>query len=88
MDRRVHGDTIAALLEERRKTEKNAKDLQEQIDCLRAEREALILGNSDSENETLAALDAELEKLILEKRDSSRKLKNICMMARTISAGD
>lgn len=84
MDLKVHGDTIESLIKERRETEKEAKSLQEQIDRLRKEREMAAPDNPD----TLTALDEQLQKLTQEKSDRAHKLKNICMMARTISAGD
>ena len=91
MSLQVHGDTIETLIQERRETEKENKQLQEQIDLLRSRRLEIEKGSGAekaSEADSLADLDKQIEELTLEMRVRSAKLKNICRMARTISAGD
>jgi len=91
MSLQVHGDTIETLIQERRETEKENKQLQEQIDLLRSRRLEIEKGSGAekaSEADSLADLDKQIEELTLEMRERSAKLKNICRMARTISAGD
>ena len=78
----MSGDTIESLIRERRKTEKESKLLQAQIDRLEAEKL-----EKDDEG-TLEALSSQIEKLSFEKREKAKKLKDICRIARTISAGD
>ena len=79
---KMSGDTIESLIRERRKTEKESKLLQAQIDRLEAEKL-----EKDDEG-TLEALSSQIEKLSFEKREKAKKLKDICRIARTISAGD
>ena len=79
---KMSGDTIESLIRERRKTEKESKLLQAQIDRLEAEKL-----EKDDEG-TLEALSSHIEKLSFEKREKAKKLKDICRIARTISAGD
>ena len=79
---KMSGDTIESLIPERRKTEKESKLLQAQIDRLEAEKL-----EKDDEG-TLEALSSQIEKLSFEKREKAKKLKDICRIARTISAGD
>ena len=79
---KMSGDTIESLIRERRKTEKESKLLQAQSDRLEAEKL-----EKDDEG-TLEALSSQIEKLSFEKREKAKKLKDICRIARTISAGD
>ena len=79
---KMSGDTIESIIRERRKTEKESKLLQAQIDRLEAEKL-----EKDDEG-TLEALSSQIEKLSFEKREKAKKLKDICRIARTISAGD
>ena len=74
----VHGDTIESLIRERRETEEEVRRLQSEIKRLSLERG----GTPDS------AADEELERLAQLRQEKSRKLTEICMVARTISAGD
>lgn len=82
MGLKVRGDTIESLIQERRDTERESKQLQDQIDRLKAEK----LEKNETDN--LEALDEQIESLKFEKREQDKKLKDICRMARTISAGD
>ena len=82
MSRFYHNDTIESLIQERRSTEKESKQLQAQIDRLEAEK----LDKDDAE--IREALSIQIEALSLEKREKANKLKDICRIARTISAGD
>lgn len=82
MGLQAHGDTIESLLQERRGAQREAKQLQDQIDLLRAKK----LEKNDPD--TLKALDEQIEELTLEKKERAQKLEDICRMARTISAGD
>ena len=77
-----HNDTIESLIQERRSTEKESKQLQALIDRLEAEK----LEKDDAE--IREALSMQIEALSLEKREKAKKLKDICRIARTISAGD
>ena len=86
MGLQVHGDTIESLITERRGTGKEAKELQAQIDRLRAEKAERE--ESADTAESLEELDRQIEELTVEKSERSQKLRNICRMARTISAGD
>ena len=79
---KMSGDTIESLIRERRKTEKESKLLQAQIDRLEAER--LEKDNAGA----LEELNSQIEELSFEKREKAKKLKDICRIARTISAGD
>ena len=79
---KMSGDTIESLIQERRSTEKESKQLQAQIDRLEAEK----LEKDDAE--IREALSIQIEALSLEKREKAKKLKDICRIARTISAGD
>ena len=88
---KMSGDTIESLIRERRKTEKDrerrktekeSKLLQAQIDRLEAER--LEKDNAGA----LEELNSQIEELSFEKREKAKKLKDICRIARTISAGD
>ena len=74
----VHGDTIESLIRERRETEEEVRRLQKEIKRLSLERD----GAPDS------AADEEIERLARLRQEKSRKLTEICMVARTISAGD
>ena len=69
---KMSGDTIESLIRERRKTEKESKLLQAQIDRLEAEKL-----EKDDEG-TLEALSSQIEKLSFEKREKAKKLKDIC----------
>lgn len=82
MGLKVQGDTIESLIQERRDTEKESKQLQIQIERLKAEK------LEKKEPGTLEALDRQIDMLSLEKREKDKKLKDICRIARTISAGD
>jgi predicted phage gp36 major capsid-like protein len=74
----VHGDTIESLIRERRETEEEVRRLQKEIKRLSLEKD----GAPDS------AADEEIERLARLKKEKARKLTEICMVARTISAGD
>ena len=65
----MSGDTIESLIRERRKTEKESKLLQAQIDRLEAEKL-----EKDDEG-TLEALSSQIEKLSFEKREKAKKTK-------------
>lgn len=75
-------DTIDSIIQERRKTEKESRQLQDQINRLEAEK----LEKDDSDN--LEALNRQIEELSLDKRAKAEKLKNLCRIAQMISAGD
>ena len=77
---KMSGDTIESLIQERRSTEKESKQLQALIDRLEAEK----LEKDDAE--IREALSMQIEALSLEKREKAKKLKDICRIARTISA--
>ena len=85
MGAQVHGDTIESLILERRETQKEVKELQDRIDRLCAQKGE---NGENPESDSPAALDMQIEELTREKRERAQKLKNICRMARTISAGD
>ena len=72
----VHGDTIESLIRERRETEEEVRRLQSEIKRLSLER-----GEAPD-------ADEEIERLAMLRQEKSRKLTEICMVARTISAGD
>ena len=74
----VHGDTIESLIRERRETEEEVRRLQKEIKRLSLER-----GDAPD-----SAADEEIERLARLRQEKSRKLTEICMVARTISAGD
>lgn len=74
----VHGDTIESLIRERRETEEEVRRLQKEIKRLSLER-----GYAPD-----SAADEEIERLARLRQEKSRKLTEICMVARTISAGD
>ena len=74
----VHGDTIESLIRERRETEEAVRRLQKEIKRLSLER-----GDAPD-----SAADEEIERLARLRQEKSRKLTEICMVARTISAGD
>ena len=74
----VHGDTIESLIRERRETEEEVRRLQKEIKQLSLER-----GEAPD-----SAADEEIERLARLRQEKSRKLTEICMVARTISAGD
>ena len=74
----VHGDTIESLIRERRETEEEGRRLQKEIKRLSLER-----GDAPD-----SAADEEIERLARLRQEKSRKLTEICMVARTISAGD
>ena len=74
----VHGDTIESLIRERRETEEEVRRLQKEIKRLSLER-----GEAPD-----SAADEEIERLARLRQEKSRKLTEICMVARTISAGD
>ena len=79
---KINDNTIESLIQERRKTEKESKMLQAQIDRLEAEK----LEKDDAG--TLEALSSQIEELSFEKKEKAKKLKDICRIARTVSAGD
>ena len=79
---KVNGDTIGSLIQERRKTEKELKELQAQIDLLKAEKP------EKEDSDIVEALNRQIEDLSLKKREKAEKMKDICRVARTISAGD
>ena len=79
---KINDNTIESLIQERRKTEKESNMLQAQIDRLEAEK----LEKDDAG--TLEALSSQIKELSFEKREKAKKLKDICRIARTISAGD
>ena len=72
---KMSGDTIESLIRERRKTEKESKLLQAQIDRLEAER--LEKDNAGA----LEELNSQIEELSFEKREKAKKLKDICRIA-------
>lgn len=74
----VHGDTIESLIRERRETEEEVRRLQDEIKRITLER-----GEAPG-----SAADEEIERLARLRQEKSRKLTEICMVARTISAGD
>ena len=74
----VHGDTIESLIRERRETEEEVRRLQKEIKLLSLER-----GEAPG-----SAADEEIERLARLRQEKSRKLTEICMVARMISAGD
>ena len=74
----VHGDTIESLIRERRETEEEVRRLQKEIKRLSLEK-----GEAPD-----SAADEEIERLARLRQEKSRKLTEICMVARTISAGD
>ena len=74
----VHGDTIESLIRERRENEEEVRRLQKEIKRLSLER-----GEAPG-----SAADEEIERLARLRQEKSRKLTEICMVARTISAGD
>ncbi len=78
----MSGYTVESLIQERRAAERESKELQARIDLLKTEK----LESKDAED--LEALDRQIEELSLEKRERSRRLSDLCRIARTISAGD
>jgi hypothetical protein len=78
----MSGYTVESLIQERRAAEKESKELQARIDLLKSEK----LESRDAGY--LEALDRQIEELSLEKRERSRRLSDLCRIARTISAGD
>ena len=74
----VHRDTIESLIRERREAEEEVRFLQHEIDRISAETGKVPGPDADKEIERLTRL----------KQEKSRKLTEICMVARTISAGD
>ncbi len=81
-------EVIGGLLQERRETEKEEKQLEEQIETLRSRREALAAENSGQNAEMLQSLDRQIEDLAGELEEQIRKRKDICRIARAVTAGD
>ena len=76
------------LLQERRETENEKRQLQRQIEGIRRKREALSAEHISGGREAAEEMDEQISRLTQEVQEQSRKLKNLCLAARTISAGD
>lgn len=97
-------EVIGGILQNRRETEKEEQALQEKMEGLRRQREeaAAELASASSvqgsqqdsgqdlarKKELLQSLDQQIEKLEQEKTEQDRKLKDLCRIARTVTAGD
>ncbi len=79
---------IEALLQERREAENEKRQLQRQIEGIRRKREALSAEHISGGREAAEEMDEQISRLTQEVQEQSRKLKNLCLAARTISAGD
>ena len=79
---------IEALLRERREAEDEKRQLQRQIGDIRRQREVLFTEPGSGGSETAEEMDEQIGRLTLEIQERDRKLKNICLAARTISACD
>lgn len=88
MGSKVRVELIGGLLDERRETEREERRLQEEINRLCRMREALAAENTTRNMEDVQSLDRQIDDLRREQLDQIRKRKDICKMARTITAGD
>lgn len=88
MRRKVVVDMVETLLQERRKAENEKRQLQQQIEDIRRQREASPAEPVSDGREAAEEMEEQIGRLTQEIAEQDRKLKNICMMARTISAGD
>ena len=88
MKRKAAADMIEALLEERRETESEKRQLQQQIKVIRRQRESLSTEPVSGGREAAEEMDEQIGRLTQEIQERCRKLKDICLVVRTISAGD
>ena len=88
MKRKAAADLIEVLLQERRETENEKRQLQQQIEDIRRQREALLSEPISDERKTAEEMDEQIDRLTQAIQERSQKLNNICLAARTISAGD
>ena len=88
MKRKAAADMIEALLQERWETEKENRQLQRQIEDIRKQREALSTEPGSDGIDAAEEMDEQIVRLTQEIQERYQKLKNICLVARTISAGD
>jgi len=79
---------IEGLLEERREAENEKRQLQRQIGDIRRKRELLSTELISGGRETAEEMDEQIDRLTQKIQERNRKLKNLCLAARTISAGD
>ena len=88
MKRKAAADMMEALLQERREAENEKRQLQKQIGDIRRKRERLLTGPISGGRETAEEMEEQIGRLKQEIQERDRKLKNLCLAARTISAGD
>ena len=88
MNRKAAADIIKALLQERREAENEKSQLERRVGNIRRQREELLTEPISGGRETIAEMDEQISRLAQEIREREQKLKNICMAARTICAGD
>ena len=97
-------EVIGGILQNRRETEKEEQALQEKAEGLRGQREAIAAelaaassGQGSQQNsgqdlarkkELLKTLDQQIKELEQEKTEQVRKRKDLCRIARTVTAGD
>lgn len=81
-------EVIGGLLDERRETEKEERLLQDQIEHLRAQRDAAAEENAVQNADLLQSLDDQIEELTREMTEQRKRRKDICKIARTVTAGD
>lgn len=97
-------EVIGGILQNRKETEKEEQALQEKLEGLRRHREAAAAElasvssaqgsqqNSGQDlvrkKELLQSLDQQIAELEQEKTEKVRKRKDLCRIARTVTAGD
>lgn len=97
-------EVVGGILQNRRETEKEEQALQEKAEGLRRQREAIaaelaaassVQGSQQDAGQDLArkkellqSLDQQIKELEQEKTEQVRKRKDLCRIARTVTAGD